>query len=512
MSKSIILKSIAVFAAAILFLVTGCNDDNISEPEDSTGDAPEIIITSPGAWQQYDTTQIPLSIMVTNNATINNIVLFIDGDSVTTLNNQPYQYAYQADSRGLHTFIAKAVNNSGSGLSQLITFSITQEEGGDTTQIPQPQPLVTRPALWQELKGKDVTFSVAVTHPEYLQGIVMYIDDDSTAFLQTKPYEFTHTFDYEGSHTFLAEAVDIYGNRSLSQLVTFTILAESDSSGTAEVNPEPLILSPALWQEFNSMTIPLKFTVLNPGQLDYLTVYINGDSAAVLRNAPYEMDFNAPYRGNHSLLLKAVDLEGEANYSSLVSFTILDEGGAGEPPVPAILSPAAWQEFSSMTVPMKFAVMNSAQLDYLTILIDGDSTAAFTASPFEMDYNFSQTGTHTVMAKAVDKSGEPYYSKLVTVTVIGMDIKNPTAVITFPAQYAAISGPNMTVRTEATDDRGIERVELLIDGVLAATLTAPPYEFTIDITGYAAGQHTLLAKAYDDAGNTGLSQVVYVTF
>jgi hypothetical protein len=51
-------------------------------------------------------------------------------------------------------------------------------------------------------------------------------------------------------------------------------------------------------------------------------------------------------------------------------------------------------------------------------------------------------------------------------------------------------------------------VEFYVDGVLKATDTTSPYSSTFDSTTIANGSHTLVAKAYDAAGNVGSSSSV----
>ena len=51
----------------------------------------------------------------------------------------------------------------------------------------------------------------------------------------------------------------------------------------------------------------------------------------------------------------------------------------------------------------------------------------------------------------------------------------------------------------------MSKVEFLVDGSLKATDTTSPYSTTLDSTTLANGSHTLVAKAYDAAGNVGTS-------
>ena len=86
----------------------------------------------------------------------------------------------------------------------------------------------------------------------------------------------------------------------------------------------------------------------------------------------------------------------------------------------------------------------------------------------------------------------------------------PAVSITAPASGATVSG-TVTVGATATDAVGVTKVELLVDGRLLDTDTTAPYTATWDTAAAANGTHTLLARAYDAAGNIGRSAEVTVT-
>ncbi len=92
----------------------------------------------------------------------------------------------------------------------------------------------------------------------------------------------------------------------------------------------------------------------------------------------------------------------------------------------------------------------------------------------------------------------------------GGDTTAPTATLTAPSSGATITGPT-TVTATASDNVGVTRVEFLLDGALASTDTTSPYAWSWDSTAAANGAHSLQARAYDAAANSGASAIISVS-
>jgi len=111
-------------------------------------------------------------------------------------------------------------------------------------------------------------------------------------------------------------------------------------------------------------------------------------------------------------------------------------------------------------------------------------------------------GTTTVTCTAKDAAGNIATASF-TVTV--RDSKAPTVSITSPTSGSAFKG-SATVSVYASDNIGVSKVELYVDGKLSYTRTATPYTFTINNNG----QHSIYAKAYDKSGNTAVSNTIQI--
>jgi len=90
------------------------------------------------------------------------------------------------------------------------------------------------------------------------------------------------------------------------------------------------------------------------------------------------------------------------------------------------------------------------------------------------------------------------------------DTQPPAVAISAPTAGTSVKGI-VAVNASASDNVGVARVELYVNGALLATDTTSPYGFSWDTTKRADGAATLFARAYDSAGNATSSSSVAVS-
>jgi hypothetical protein len=89
------------------------------------------------------------------------------------------------------------------------------------------------------------------------------------------------------------------------------------------------------------------------------------------------------------------------------------------------------------------------------------------------------------------------------------DTQAPTATITAPTASASVSGI-VTVTVNASDNVGVDRLELKANGTVVGVDSASPFSFSWNSAGVPNGMNTLIATAFDKAGNAGASGPVSV--
>lgn len=73
---------------------------------------------------------------------------------------------------------------------------------------------------------------------------------------------------------------------------------------------------------------------------------------------------------------------------------------------------------------------------------------------------------------------------------------------------AGKNGNKVAASAWADDNVGVTHAEFYVDGSLRATDTTAPYTASLNLPGPPGSQHSIMAKAYDAAGNVGTSNTI----
>lgn len=182
-----------------------------------------------------------------------------------------------------------------------------------------------------------------------------------------------------------------------------------------------------------------------------------------------------------------------------------------QPPTVSITSPAGGTVSGIVAVNVSSA--DNVGVTHVDLLVDGATIASDSVAPYGFSWDSTALvgTTASLVAKAYDAAGNVASSKTVSVTVAAPsapDTTPPSVSLTSPTG-GAVSG-TVTVTTSATDNVGVTRVDLLVNGSVVATDTTAPFTFNWNSTSLAGTNATLAARAYDAAGNSAVSQTVTV--
>ena len=230
-------------------------------------------------------------------------------------------------------------------------------------------------------------------------------------------------------------------------------------------------------------------------------------------SAPYTVtwDTGAMSPGSHSLYAKAVDAAGNIGTSAVEVVTVASSDTT--PPTVVMTSPAP-----GTTVSGSVAITASASDDVGVARVDfyrdgGVMLGSSTSAPYTVtwDTRAISPGSHSLYAKAVDIAGNATTSAAEAIMVPPSDTTPPTVTITSPANGATVSRKStVTLAATASDNVGVTRVDFLVNGALLSTDTSSQFSSSWKVPAKANATYSLQAKAYDAAGNVGVSAVVTV--
>jgi carbon monoxide dehydrogenase subunit G len=340
------------------------------------------------------------------------------------------------------------------------------------------------------------TDNVGVTKLEwYLDGVLQGSNNTASA-----SFSWNTATAVNGSHTLQAKAYDAAGNSGTSALIT--------------VNVDNLVASPTA-----SVAAPSSgSTVSNSVSVDVVATdtvtitnvqwYLDGSLQGSSANPTPTFSWNTTNcaNGSHTLQAKAYDAAGSMGVSALVSVTVSNADIT--PPTATITGPADGSTVSG-SVSINVSGTDNVGVAEVEWYLDGvfQASSPTASASFSWDTTSAPNGSHTLLAKAYDAAGNVGSSAAVSVTVNNPDITPPTATITGPADGSTVSG-SVSINVSGTDNVGVTEVEWYLDGVLQASSASASASFSWDTTSATNGTHTVLAKAYDAAGNVGSSAAV----
>ena len=187
-------------------------------------------------------------------------------------------------------------------------------------------------------------------------------------------------------------------------------------------------------------------------------------------------------------------------------------------PTVSVSSPFSGQTIAG-TISVQGTAMDNVGVTKVELDVDGTAVATTTVTaalsvPFSFSWNSGTktNGAHTVAVRAFDAANNVGSASVsVNVSNATPDTTTPKVSITAPVSGATVSS-TISVQGTATDNVGVTKIELEVDGVVVTTTTVTaatsvPFSFSWNSTTKPNGSHTLSVKAYDAANNAGSASI-----
>ncbi|MBI1919825.1 MAG: S8 family serine peptidase [Geobacter sp.] len=179
-------------------------------------------------------------------------------------------------------------------------------------------------------------------------------------------------------------------------------------------------------------------------------------------------------------------------------------------PSVAIASPAGGASVSG-AVTVSVNATDNVGVARVELYVNGAFLTTDSSSPYSFYWDTAgyPDGSCTLEARAYDAAGNVGQSSLVSVKVANAkDTVAPAVSITSPADGSSIAGlKRLTVNVAASDNTGVTRIDLYVDGALKTTSSSATLSWAWNLRTVATGQHSILAKAYDAAGNAATTSI-----
>ncbi len=242
-------------------------------------------------------------------------------------------------------------------------------------------------------------------------------------------------------------------------------------------------------------------TVSDEGTVASVRFELDGALLIELSAEPWTVPLDTTTLPNGEHDLRAVATDGGGNEGEAAIRVTVENAGIS-PDVLNIISPLANAVVCGEVPIEAFASMAVVSG---TLFVNGEEKATDTELPLSWGWNSAgrDDGVHQIAVVATFADGSSVVDRvdITTKNQTGTCSPLPTVRITKPKGGSGV-GAAAVVEVTATDDGGVARVVLSVDGTEITTWTDDPYTWTWDTTTLADGEHVLSAVATDTRAQT----------
>jgi hypothetical protein len=301
-------------------------------------------------------------------------------------------------------------------------------------------------------------------------------------------YELDTTELPEGSHTI---EVRSFNGDHYSKLQELRI--------TTDNKPTVTVISPMDQGHYHGKLI-ISGTAWDDGLLESVELSIDGGAYLLvdgLEEWGYELDLSSMTSGDHTLAARAFDgLKHSFDARLVFVVDLLPEVTITDPPPDGEVEG---------TFHIKGTASDDLDLQQVEVKVDNqdwDTVTGTTDWSYELDTTAMTYGEHTVEARAFDGYE---YSETESVTFY---VDNPPAISEINIEDGQTLGGVVEINGTASDDKGVEKVEVQIDGGDWVEVDGgESWRYTLDTTELADGAHKLKVRGYDGESYSDLLEL-----
>jgi len=383
--------------------------------------------------------------------------------------------------------------------------AVVAATGGSSADTTAPTVTITSPLAGSTLSGT-ATINVSATDNVGVTSVEFYINGALAGTNATGSFSWNTASFADGSYTLQARAYDAARN-----IGTSAALGVSVKNTVSDLtSPTVQITSPTPGGTVAGL-VSVNVSASDNVGVTKVEWYLDGAVAATNSSGSFSWNTTTCPNGAHAVYARAYDAAGNAGTSVTENVTVQNTLADTAAPTVTIASPAAGGTVSGVVFVNVSASDNVGVTKvewYLNNTFMG-SNASSSAS-FSWNAAAYANGSYSLTARAYDAAGNVGMSAATTVSVQNAaDATAPAVQITSPNGGATVV-KNMKVYVTATDNVGVTRVDLVVDGKVYSTSSIATPVFSWNTSKTSRGSHTLQAVAYDIASNSTRSTPVTV--
>jgi hypothetical protein len=369
------------------------------------------------------------------------------------------------------------------------------------------------------IEGSSVQVSADTGTAADISAVHFFINGQLTYTDSAAPYNFSFNAPLisQGGSTFLVEAyaVDHEGNRSTRENLTFTLLTD--------MPPQVTLTGPSGTTVYPGAAISCSVSASDDIALTGVTVTAVGgtlnysDTQTVSQStfsSNYTIDVPSDILPGTEIVLHAEAEDNRGNTASGDDITIhipQDE----QNPVVNITSPSEGALFKhNEVVNIEAEASDDVGIKEVRIYLDDQLLATLTQAPYTASYTvppLEEEKPSVVKVEVEDLSTKVSEDTVNIVLEQLIDIDAPKVKILSPSDGSLVyAEENLKIKVEASDDEGVERVEIYVDDQLIHTDAEEPYEtvYTIPVDASPGSTITFKAVATDVGDKSTTDQAI----
>ena len=360
-----------------------------------------------------------------------------------------------------------------------------------------------------------VNIEVIATDNDSIQYVSYFINNVLQGYVQEPPYSFPWNTNLVESGNFYSIHANVKDLSENTKTITPINVFVDNGLENDVTPPTGAIVSPPAGLTVSG-DVQIIVSANDNRAMKEVALSINGTYITTIEQPPFFYSWDTSLEqedAEHTISVVLIDLAGNEAPLNPISVVVDNIAPADiNPPTVIIMSPVAGQELSG-TIDIEVVANDNTGINYIEYYIDGQSYSVDSIPPYIQEWDTETAEDdmeHIIAAVGYDNEGNSTLATPIAVYVDNQDDIAPSGQIQNPIPGQTVNG-TISIEIIATDNIGVDNVELSINGISRDTLSDFPYVYNWDTSQEIDDQsHVISAVVSDTSGNIGFIPPVSV--